>query len=448
MRLKSFSATKVHGLFDFDINFNSDVSFLTGGNGCGKTTAIKLIEALFAPSLRELNATKYSRCSVTFEENGSEHTISSAQDEGHVEIHCSGVNAKLAFPRIDLDVIEQRHQGESPGEDYISELTVKFSSHPVIKFLSELDAPVILGLERRMHSRASVENERYISPRDTRFGKRRFFRGTLGVSLTETQQLAQRVFGRIRNHEDRANEALKQEILLSSFSYSSVDDMSDVLQLDWNEYDRLIKRRAEVESALESAGISKDKFSDAISAFFDRITRLYQQTRSEGSEKVAISLEWLVNKAQIDRALKLLQMIDRHKSSLDKFSSPFRKFREILNEYLLDSCKEIIIDSVGCMEVILKMAESSTKGTLETLSSGERQLVIIFSNLIFGHDPNKKSVFIIDEPELSLHLKWQSHFVESLISASANTQFVLATHSPEIVGERKDRCVRVRGSAS
>ncbi len=57
----------------------------------------------------------------------------------------------------------------------------------------------------------------------------------------------------------------------------------------------------------------------------------------------------------------------------------------------------------------------------------------MIAHLIFYEDRQQPGVFIIDEPELSLHLAWQEIFVESIQKASPKTQFILATHSPAII---------------
>ena len=56
-------------------------------------------------------------------------------------------------------------------------------------------------------------------------------------------------------------------------------------------------------------------------------------------------------------------------------------------------------------------------------------------------------IFIVDEPELSLHLGWQEIFVRSITEASPKTQFILATHSPTIVGsvENEKYCLDIAG---
>jgi len=57
------------------------------------------------------------------------------------------------------------------------------------------------------------------------------------------------------------------------------------------------------------------------------------------------------------------------------------------------------------------------------------------SNLIFKVDRSKFTIFIIDEPELSLHLSWQKKIVETIHEINKNMQLVFATHSPEIIGK-------------
>jgi predicted ATP-binding protein involved in virulence len=42
-----------------------------------------------------------------------------------------------------------------------------------------------------------------------------------------------------------------------------------------------------------------------------------------------------------------------------------------------------------------------------------------------------------------LHIKWQEKFIDTLLTASDNTQFILATHSPDIVGEHKSKGVKI-----
>jgi predicted ATP-binding protein involved in virulence len=49
-------------------------------------------------------------------------------------------------------------------------------------------------------------------------------------------------------------------------------------------------------------------------------------------------------------------------------------------------------------------------------------------------------VFIVDEPELSLHIGWQEQFVDAIQQANPKVQLILATHSPAIILEREENC--------
>jgi predicted ATP-dependent endonuclease of OLD family len=51
--------------------------------------------------------------------------------------------------------------------------------------------------------------------------------------------------------------------------------------------------------------------------------------------------------------------------------------------------------------------------------------------------------FIIDEPELSLNIKWQRKLIDALqeLVASARVQFVFASHSIEFLSEHLDNVV-------
>ena len=47
---------------------------------------------------------------------------------------------------------------------------------------------------------------------------------------------------------------------------------------------------------------------------------------------------------------------------------------------------------------------------------------------------NQTFIFLADEPELSLHIEWQSMVIRSIKALNRNAQIIVATHSPEIAG--------------
>jgi predicted ATPase len=80
---------------------------------------------------------------------------------------------------------------------------------------------------------------------------------------------------------------------------------------------------------------------------------------------------------------------------------------------------------------------------LDALSSGEQHELVLLHNLLFRVEPG--SLLLIDEPELSLHVTWQDEFLADLIKIAKKVGFdaIVATHSPYIVGSRRELMERL-----
>lgn len=69
---------------------------------------------------------------------------------------------------------------------------------------------------------------------------------------------------------------------------------------------------------------------------------------------------------------------------------------------------------------------------INDLSSGEKQLFV--RTLAIKMLEPENSIILIDEPELSLHPKWQQNILEVYKKIGKNNQIIVATHSPHILG--------------
>ena len=69
---------------------------------------------------------------------------------------------------------------------------------------------------------------------------------------------------------------------------------------------------------------------------------------------------------------------------------------------------------------------------INQLSSGEKQLFL--RTLAIKMLEPENSIILIDEPELSLHPKWQQRIIEIYQRIGKNNQIIVATHSPHILG--------------
>lgn len=82
---------------------------------------------------------------------------------------------------------------------------------------------------------------------------------------------------------------------------------------------------------------------------------------------------------------------------------------------------------------------------LTGLSSGEQHELVLLYELLFKMKPG--SLVLIDEPEISLHLAWQNEFLSDLqkVVKIADFDVLVATHSADIIGDRWDLAVELKG---
>ncbi|MER9002400.1 MULTISPECIES: AAA family ATPase [unclassified Mesorhizobium] len=94
---------------------------------------------------------------------------------------------------------------------------------------------------------------------------------------------------------------------------------------------------------------------------------------------------------------------------------------------------------------------------ISQLSTGEQVLMALgadlarrLSNIAADRDRplSGSAIVLIDEVELHLHPKWQRHFIPWLLSTFPKCQFVLTTHSPQVLGSVHASCVRVLASSA
>ena len=109
------------------------------------------------------------------------------------------------------------------------------------------------------------------------------------------------------------------------------------------------------------------------------------------------------------------------------------RFTDVCNKYL--SGKEMLYRDIDS-SIGIRLLSTGQPLPLRSLSSGEKQIVSLFSHLYLG---DLKNVYlIIDEPELSLSVKWQEQLLPDILE-TGNCKFLAAvTHSPFIFANALD----------
>jgi predicted ATP-dependent endonuclease of OLD family len=122
-----------------------------------------------------------------------------------------------------------------------------------------------------------------------------------------------------------------------------------------------------------------------------------------------------------------------------------RALVEVCNVYLQG--KEFIFDSnqftlrivprQSDFGSLLPMPMQDGPLKLRMLSSGEKQIVSLFTQLYLSLSP--RLFIIIDEPEQSLSVIWQKRFLPDIVKSGHCTNLVAVTHSPFIYDNDLDR---------
>ena len=208
--------------------------------------------------------------------------------------------------------------------------------------------------------------------------------------------------------------------IISLFDEIKNTDMKEVL----NSKELYVKTMKDIDSW--DASIEKE-----FENFFEDFNEQYEEYKNLGDEKnLPLNLLWQYSK--FIKIKEIAELANEHEKVIKGINEPKEKFLQITNKFfeLNGKGKHIEIDRYGKV----KFNVGGRPLDLKYMSSGEKQIFIIFASLIFGLKNNKSGIYIIDEPEASLHLKWQREFVSSILEINPNIQLIFATHSPEIVG--------------
>ena len=120
-----------------------------------------------------------------------------------------------------------------------------------------------------------------------------------------------------------------------------------------------------------------------------------------------------------------------------EYDDRIKRFADTCNKYLIDKQFNYNQSTLE-LNVVLENNFKNEEETIDLiqLSSGEKQIVSIFSKLYLESD--EKSIIIIDEPELSLSLEWQKMLLPDIMRTENCDLLLTVTHSPFIFDNEFD----------
>jgi predicted ATPase len=390
--------------------------------------------------------------SVDLFDNDSPLTITANREDAIITLQTSVTDSPFTIPQFIPDVDEPNYRSVERETQFYLDITTGRSPHPVIELINSLPTPMFLDLERRARFAADTDHRRPGWVRATRRAPN-IFNFTLTESLLHATSLAEGRYRELVTRLGRIGEESRRDMVLSlltmsreevsaNFSVPTATDranlktlrdkiaiLPNILQVSRAEVDRRISPFLErLEAAINALPSNFD-----INQFF---TQPFDHSNQPLRDQV---MWWAANQDNVRKFNEILRAVEAYNLQRDHESQQINQYLATLNEFLNDSQKTLQFDNVLNLVYTIKGVQGERQIT--TFSSGEAQLFVILTHLFFNPAAQRANVFIIDEPELSLHVQWQELFLDSMRTANPRVQYILSTHSPSIILDRIDKCV-------
>ncbi len=395
-----------------------------------------MIDWLLKPDLRRLALADFDSLSLSFTEDRASYELRAKKTSAAVTLSIRG--KQKALKPITVDLKKKPDIDPERLDEFYSRLSPEKHEMPMWELLKSFSKPTVISLDRTIS--AESDEVQYIEALPGRLRKGVRFRSP--VSYVE--EVTSSKYSEFRSRSIENDNELKAKIVMSALQDPKLAFRGEAIKpMNREEITRLEEKVSTyLSGTIKSADVRKQ-----VRRFFNA-SRLLTERRRSAKGQHRFLVDFVVTQyRQIESLAKAFKDFET-KNSL-AFKS-LRDYLRAINQFLNDSNKELYFEeSTG--RLVFSFVDSAnrkqSRRSVSHLSSGERQILILFTFLVFASKP--RSVFIVDEPELSLHPKWQSEFMNVFLSLQPEgTQLLLATHSPDIVGNYKANCVILPGSRS
>ena len=139
------------------------------------------------------------------------------------------------------------------------------------------------------------------------------------------------------------------------------------------------------------------------------------------------------------RVEKAYQSKEKVEEKLGEIYAKKTLFFEIIDRLFAETNKKI---DRGNDEIQFIKGEDAVL-TAYHLSTGEKQILLMLLKALLQN--NFHSIYLLDEPEISLHPDWQESLIDNIRILNPNAMLIIATHSPDIfVNGWMDKVVDMR----
>lgn len=444
----------INGLFSYqkvEIPFESNIKILIGENGLGKTTILNSLYYLLKRKWNKLVKVPFESIELEFEGNVviyfTKRQLEAFLVDDNRQRRRGNINImnklKIIFPDVEelKDSVTRdgviTHQG-------IYDFIIRNKIGHKVPAPSSVLVDCIMGLITDDFVQVFSEINKIIDEKITstvlyfptyrRVEEELQNLGKLGSSPDDLFDLDDP----FEDEEDKVDPSTLEDETLIQFGMEDVElRIKNILaQINDSSLTGFTKVTGELLSQMLKGfpGVSEEALADfnkdEIKIILNRVKGNLSQVDRDNILGIVESKK-LVGKKDLVFFLSKLIEIYRQQKKLD---DSIKTFAYVCNKYLVG--KEIVFDD-SLVSLEIKRSRTDERVKLNQLSSGEKQIVSLFSKIYL--EPYEDIIVLLDEPELSLSIKWQEQLLPDILD-SKKCQFLLAvTHSPFIFKNELDR---------
>lgn len=370
MKIISMEVDGLHGSSNIlKINFNDDLNIITGKNGAGKTTVLKLLWYIISGNINlALNEIIFRKVNIK-------------TDEYECDINYDAENTKVTWTNIENEktfyenVYDERYRYEI--DDFVKEL-VHSAEHVPNNLLQDTGSSLFFPTFRRIEGGFSTETKNLLFLHNKR------------PSVTDSlEEVLAKLSRQLSNRKHQ---------FIASVSTKDIDTL-------------LIRKFSELS---------------------EEVNHLQQQISNESISKIKNVRNKTVHEST---AQDILFEVQRNFEELEEFRNEKMKPFETLKDLVLNFLKHSGVKLGSRDNKTFNIGDAADAINSDLLSAGEKQMLSFIAYNTFYQN----TIFIIDEPELSLHVDWQRQLLPTLMQQGTSNQFIIATHSPFIYSKYPDK---------
>ena len=446
MIIKRLEIKNLHGIYDYNVRFNDDLTFIYGENGCGKTTILDIVSSIVTGRLYNLFSYRFDEITLSYcktkRSKLDKLKIRAIDGTYELSLNNSEMNETIEDIRRPSD-LHSRDEDEYGFERRFMNI-YKFP-----RFLKETFNYIYLPLSRNSQDGMDVMDSLAYSRRRAMLYSEKDIvnKNYLNDSLRYVEEIVRGSCMKISSLENSINAKFRSSIFTSSLKATSEYDLTKLFASirDKGILESIEKNRREYIKTLTAIGEWNEDSEKRVENFFKKYKAVLDKVQKEDNEgHLGVTIEFLSMNMEFNRIKEIASHAQKIEAEKENVRAPITAFLNTVNSFfnIGEDKKNISINDEG--RIIVSAEAPHRKLSLYNLSSGEKQIIIIFACLIFGLTTGESGIYIIDEPEASLHLAWQKTFVESIRNVNSSIQLIFATHAPEIIGRYVDHAVKLQ----